>query len=68
MLSRLDYGTDRDVRAELDDVLDVTAWQVPGTRTHTYVRAREDVPTGAPAWWHGDEEASQSFMREMGVN
>lgn len=25
------------------------------------------IPENAPAWWHGDEDASQSFFTAMGV-
>jgi hypothetical protein len=28
---------------------------------------RKDIPENAPAWWHGDEDASQSFFMAMGV-
>jgi hypothetical protein len=41
--------------------MQVTKWQLPGGE---YVPLRE---TGEPSWWYGDEDASQSFMRSMGV-
>jgi hypothetical protein len=56
-------GDERE-RAQLDAALCVAAWPAPGIR-----RARPAEPTepGAPAWWHGDEDASQSFLDAMGV-
>lgn len=68
MLQRLDYE-DRtrkpeQVRAELDAALLVTSWGSP---------LRDPLGTSvtepdAPWWWRGDEDASQAFMREMGVS
>lgn len=56
-------------RNEMDSMLGVTTWPTPtassGSNT---VRQTETVPAGAPDWWHGDEEASQMFFREMGIN
>jgi hypothetical protein len=49
-------------RAEVDAAFGVAAWDTPfGSRY------RIDRPDGAPAWWAGDEEASQGFLRAMGV-
>lgn len=39
----------------------VGEWRLPG---ELVVRTREE---GAPAWWHGEEEASAAFLREVGV-
>lgn len=56
-------GKGKDPRKELDTALGVSGWPVPGQ-----VRpARKTGPAGAPSWWHGEEEASQSFLRAMGV-
>jgi hypothetical protein len=47
-----------DPRGDLDTWLQVADW------------GRTDEPTqaGAPGWWRGDEDASQSFLREMHVD
>lgn len=50
-------------RGELDAALGVAAW--PGPLPPARV---VPVEPGAPAWWHGDEEASQSFLAAMGVH
>jgi hypothetical protein len=66
MVSRLpppDEKNRRDHRAELDSLLGVVGWAMPGRRQITTVQR----PAGAPAWWFGDEEASQSFLRSRGV-
>ena len=56
-------------RANLDSALGVSIWPIPGrgTRRRVSTPVQSEVPAGAPTWWHGDEEASQSFLREMGV-
>lgn len=62
-------GDERDPgapRRQLDSVLRVSEWQVPGTGPTARQRIRSQSP-GAPDWWYGDEDASQSFMTEMGV-
>lgn len=48
----------------VDGPLGVDAWPQPGVREKPVAA---DVPPGAPAWWKGEEEASQSFLRSMGV-
>jgi hypothetical protein len=40
------------------------AWQVPGDQ---HRRALPPPEPGAPPWWHGDEEASQSFLAAVGL-
>lgn len=57
--------THEEVRQELDDVLDVAAW-----RSSRRVTAPERPPEdeGAPSWWHGDEDASASFLKTVGVS
>lgn len=54
-------------RNDVNSILNVNEWETPVS----YVRVttpKEDIPEGAPSWWKGDAEASQSFMREMGVS
>jgi len=54
-------------RKELDQQLSVLRWKVPGGNRFEDVEIEE----GAPSWWAGDEEASQSSlaaMRAMGAN
>lgn len=65
MISRLDYDEDRPERPrrELDQVLEVNDWRIPGLRSRPTTRR----PEGAPYWWDGDEDASQSFLQAMGV-
>lgn len=59
-------GNKRDYRQEFDDMLGVHKWPVPRTNfgSQRYV---ERVRSTAPSWWHGDEEASQSFLMAMNV-
>jgi hypothetical protein len=52
-----------DPRAEmLDDPLGVEDWPRPGRE------AVGEIVEGAPSWWRGEEEASASFLRSMGVD
>lgn len=53
-------------RKRLDTVLDVRNWSVPGGGITVRQRILREAP-GAPDWWYGDEDASQSFMMEMGA-
>ncbi len=65
MIQRLDVGEDdkpEDVRREFDNGLGVIRWQVPGGGNKY---AEVEVEEGAPSWWAGDEEASQSTMNAM---
>jgi hypothetical protein len=64
MLRRLevDQKNPRRPRRELDNQLQVGAWRLPGS---AYRQRRETV--NAPAWWRGDEDASQTFLHAMGV-
>ncbi len=67
MLQRLivhDGQTEEQARARLDADLGVSAWAAPG-RTRTAIEPKPD--DGAPWWWHGAEDASQSFLAAMGV-
>jgi hypothetical protein len=52
-----------EVRARLDSELGVTEWRATDRRRPP----RAPIEPGAPSWWHGDEEASQSFLRDRGV-
>lgn len=65
MLERLDYDPDhpRRARDELDRALDVGEWRMPGVPA----RREQTERSRTPSWWHGDEEASQSFLRAVGV-
>lgn len=67
MVQRLDTsGEDRkpeQVRREFDHSLNVSRWVTPITET----KPEEPRPDGAPDWWVSDEEASQSFLTNMGV-
>lgn len=70
MVQRLEVGDDdkpEDVRRGFDNDLGVIRWQVPGGGNKY---ADVEVEEGAPAWWAGDEQASQSAldaMRAMGA-
>ena len=67
MLQRLivhDGQTEEQARAKLDADLGVSAWAVPGRARQTFEPAPDD---GAPWWWRGAEDASQSFLAAMGV-
>lgn len=57
---------DKDMRAPLDDDLDVGAWTRPSRLQP--VRRGEPVASDAPSWWHGEEDASQMFLSAMGVH
>jgi hypothetical protein len=51
-----------DPRGDLDRALEVHAWHTPGTKKY------DRVDADAPAWWRGDEEATDAFLRGMGVS
>lgn len=67
MLQRLhvkDGQSPDDARRRFDVQLGVDAsWAVPGRR----MRAPQPREAGAPWWWRGAEDASQSFLHAMGV-
>jgi hypothetical protein len=67
MLQRLQEPDDEhpDPRGQLDQWLETALWPTPMTRRVLYA---ETVEPGAPSWWHGDEEASQSFFKSMGID
>lgn len=53
-----------DVRRRFDAQLKVSAtWSVPGREMHQTDTENADKPW----WWEGDEDASQNFLRAMGV-
>lgn len=53
-----------DARKALDGMLSVAGWTVPG-REPKQVKARDPK---APWWWTDAEDASDSFLKSMGVN
>lgn len=63
LVDHLDPET-ANAREMLDAQLGVDDWRIPGVAATSRPAG---VPTGAPTWWRGDEDASQAFMREMGV-
>ena len=67
MVQRLPYADKEnpDPRGDLDRALEVSAWITPTTRK---IYSDLTAPLGAPAWWHGDEEATDAFLHGMGVN
>lgn len=67
MLQRLNVRegqTAEDARKVFDAQLGVGGWGTPSSDMRP-VEARDP---SAPWWWHGDEDASQSFLTAMGVN
>lgn len=67
MLQRLivrDGQTEEQARARFDADLGVSAWAAPGHARKPVQPKRDD---GAPWWWTGAEDASQSFLASMGV-
>ncbi|MFJ8538185.1 hypothetical protein [Streptomyces sp. NPDC093591] len=68
MLQRLivhDGQTEEQARARFDADLGVSAWALPGRERRAMEQKAEP---GAPWWWHGPEDASQSFLASMGVS
>lgn len=66
MLARLSVRegqTEEQARQAFDADLGVSLWRAPG---HTPV-APEPRDPNAPYWWHGEEEASSTFLQAMGV-
>ncbi len=49
-------------RQDFERIMQVAEWQLPGGE---YVPAQREE--GAPSWWYGDEDASQSFLQSVGV-
>lgn len=68
MCARLDVGENEDpeaVRKRFDADLGVRRWRVTDAAEDRYADAVIDE--GAPWWWEGDAEASDSFLKSMGV-
>ena len=68
MLQRLairDGQTEEQARARFDADLGVSAWASPG---HARKAIEQTPDDGAPWWWRGAEDASQSFLAAMGVS
>jgi hypothetical protein len=66
MIQRLDVGSEQDaevVRKSFDDELGVAMWQTPGRP----IDPERETDPDAPAWWAGEEDASQTFLNSMGV-
>ncbi len=59
--------SDPDYRADMDRLLTVDDWRTAWGEPRETKRKRLGIPTNAPSWWEGEEEASQSFVQEMGV-
>jgi hypothetical protein len=67
MIQRLNVRegqTPEAARKRFDGQLGVPGWETPGHE------AREPEPreAGAPWWWTSAEDASQDFLKSMGVN
>lgn len=62
LTERLIPDEKKDPRKDLDRLLGVARWQPLGGTSRP-----SNVPDDAPVWWAGDEEASQSFLRGMGL-
>lgn len=56
-------GLATDPAARLAQELGAGGWAVPGQRR----RPEPEREPGTPPWWHGDEEASQSFLAAVGL-
>ena len=68
MVSRLQYEEGKDVRAVLDNTLDVRQWITPLVHSQRAPVSAVDVPDAVPpSWWRGDEAESQTFLAAMGV-
>lgn len=52
-------------RKRFDGQLGVRNWTTPGTQLKEPDPARDPK---APWWWDGPEDASQTFLKSMGVN
>jgi hypothetical protein len=53
-------------RKRFDASLSVKRWRITPDDTDRYAEAVVDE--GAPWWWEGDAEASDSFLEAMGVS
>lgn len=69
MCERLDASEDEDpeaVRRRFDNELGVRRWLRTPDDVSKYASA--PVDDGAPWWWEGDAEASDSFLAAQGVS
>lgn len=71
MIQRLGYdaekeGAAEEARKKLDAQLKVKRWRIVPAQPDPYAGA--PVDDGAPWWWDGEQEASDSFLTAMGVN
>lgn len=68
MIVRLPYPDEKEnpnPRADmLDGPLEVSTWLIPGQATEEEL----DRDTAPPAWWRGEEEASTTFFKAMGID
>lgn len=58
-------GSTEKARRQLDDALGTASWETPFTRGKQ--RTRSSDRSSAPSWWHGEEDASQTFLAAMGM-
>lgn len=65
MLQRLDYSDseNRNPRTDFDNTMLINDWKVPGIIEE---KLAVEIPN-APDWWRGDEQASESFFKAMGI-
>lgn len=69
MVNRLDVKEGQELeeaRKQFDNQMGVGAWRMPGQTARPEIEEALSEP-GAPAWWLGEEDASQSFLQSMGV-
>lgn len=51
------------VRKKFDNEMGVSGWTSPGRP----LNPQPEIDEGAPLWWQGDEDASQSFLASQGI-
>lgn len=71
MTQRLSYDQSKEgaaeaARKQLDAEMKIKRWRVAVVQEDPYAGQVEDE--GAPWWWDGDQEASDSFLKGMGVD
>lgn len=72
MIKRLDTENENqkpeDIRRSFDSKLGVSRWVTPLTPADEQNdEPEEQIDPLAPWWWHGEEEASTTFLTSMGV-
>lgn len=63
------YDKDKTTEQQIEEInqqLGVHYW--PGAAGYAPESEAQADQEPRPWWWHGDEEASASFLREMGVS